>query len=162
MTNPSQMAPEVFFTVCHGTSAPNAKTVARYEFKPAILHGYCRRRIKEEDFPGMTSDAEHNVRGTLVTGLNERDVRNLDRFEGGDYDRISVAVKVLEKDAGGAEGAAEGKAAAKGNVEGEEVQCMTYVYNSPEYLEDREWDFAEFYREKLKKWTRYEFVFDGM
>ena len=168
------MAPEVFFTVCYGTANVPDEVAKRYDFKPAVLHGYCRRRVRGEDYPGMTADKHHKVRGTLATGLTEEDVRNLDRFEGGDYDRILVKVRVLEEDkapAGGEDEEGEGgkskaapaaAAAAAGNVEGEEVdQCMTYVMTSTEYLEDREWDFVEFRQEKLKKWTRFDFIFNG-
>lgn len=162
------MAPEVFFTVCHGTKRSlDKETIDRYDFKPAILNGYCRRRVRGEDYPGMMADEKHSTRGTLVTGLTKDDIRNLDRFEGPDYDRITVKARVLEKvtaessvDKSGEDGKAP--TGAEGSVEGEEVECMTYVFKHSKYLEDREWDFVEFREQKLKKWTRYDFVFDGM
>ena len=42
----------------------------------------------------------------------------------------------------------------QGNVEGEEVEAETYVWIAgEERLEEREWDFAEFEREKMKHWV---------
>lgn len=42
----------------------------------------------------------------------------------------------------------------KGNVEGEEVLAETYVWTAGgESLEDSEWDFAEFQREKMRFWV---------
>lgn len=49
----------------------------------------------------------------------------------------------------------------KGNVEGEQVVTESYIFVAKDELEDREWDFAEFRREKLKKWTRAGYVFEG-
>lgn len=47
-----------------------------------------------------------------------------------------------------------GDAAGKGNVEGEEVEAETYIWQSDlEDLEDAAWDFAEFQREKLSRWA---------
>lgn len=47
-----------------------------------------------------------------------------------------------------------GDESGKGNVEGEEVQCETYVWQAgAKYLEDATWDFGEFQREKLSYWA---------
>lgn len=37
----------------------------------------------------------------------------------------------------------------------------SYIFLDKSDLEDREWDFAEFKREKLRKWTRAGYVFEG-
>lgn len=54
-----------------------------------------------------------------------------------------------------------GDEAGKGNVEGEQVVTESYIFMDTDQLEDREWDFAEFRREKLRKWTRAGYVFAG-
>lgn len=54
-----------------------------------------------------------------------------------------------------------GDEAGMGNVEGEQVVTESYIFMDTEQLEDREWDFAEFRREKLRKWTRAGYVFEG-
>lgn len=49
----------------------------------------------------------------------------------------------------------------EGNVEGEQVATDSYIFLAKEDLETREWDFAEFKRDKLKLWTRAGYVFEG-
>jgi hypothetical protein len=40
------------------------------------------------------------------------------------------------------------------NVEGEEVEAETYIWIAgAQRLEPEEWDFAEFVREKMKRWV---------
>ncbi|KAI5918083.1 AIG2-like family-domain-containing protein [Camillea tinctor] len=146
------MAPEVFFTVCYRSSTQDVSLLkSLHNFQPAILHGYCRRRVRHADYPGIIPDAEHVVRGMYVTGLTDANIFHLDNFEGSEYDRKTVKVRLLSK-VGDDEG--------KGNVEGQEVECDVYVFKSPEDLEDREWDFHEFRTQKMKKWTREDYGFD--
>ncbi|RYO79838.1 hypothetical protein DL763_009133 [Monosporascus cannonballus] len=120
------MAPEVFFTVCYS-------------------------RVEHADYPGITPDPDHEVRGTYVTGLTDANMAKLDQFEGSEYERRTVKVRLLTK-AGNDKG--------EGNVEGEEVECETYIFMSPQYLEDREWDFKEFRTQKMKKWVREDYGFE--
>lgn len=146
------MAPEVFFTVCYRNSPIDSKFLkSLHEFKPALLHGYCRRRVRHADYPGIIPDADHEVRGTLVTGLTSANIHHLDFFEGSEYTREKVKVKLLTK-VGDDEG--------QGNVEGGEVETNVYVFKHPEYLEEREWDFHEFRTQKMKRWTREDYGFD--
>lgn len=49
----------------------------------------------------------------------------------------------------------------EGNVEGEQIITESYIFLDKKELEDKEWDFAEFRRDKLKKWTRAGYVFEG-
>ncbi|KAK9775591.1 hypothetical protein SCAR479_07697 [Seiridium cardinale] len=146
------MAAEVFFTVCYRNSTTDIKLLkSLHKFQPALLHGYCRRRVRDADYPGITPDPDHEVRGMLVTGLTSANIYHLDFFEGDEYTREKVKVKVLTR-VGDDEG--------KGNVEGEEVETEVYVFKSPEYLEDREWDFHEFRTQKMKRWTREDYGFE--
>lgn len=146
------MAPEVFFTVCYRNSPIDVKVLkSLHEFKPALLHGYCRRRVRHADYPGITPDPSHEVRGTLVTGLTSANIYHLDHFEGSEYTREKVKVKLLTK---------IGDDKGKGNVEGEELETDVYVFKFPDDLEDREWDFHEFRTQKMKRWTREDYGFD--
>ncbi|KAI1491113.1 AIG2-like family-domain-containing protein [Biscogniauxia mediterranea] len=146
------MAPEVFFTVCYRSSTENVALLkSLHNFQPAILHGYCRRRVQHADYPGIIPDADHVVRGMYVTGLTDANIFHLDNFEGSEYDRKTVKARLLSK-VGDDEG--------KGNVEGPEVECEVYVFKNPEALEDREWDFHEFRTQKMKKWTREDYGFE--
>lgn len=76
-----------------------------------------------------------------VTGLTDANMYHLDQFEGSEYDRKTVKVRLLSK---------VGDDKGNGNVEGEEVECEVYVFNNPGELEDREWDFHEFRTQKMK------------
>ncbi|KAM7190722.1 hypothetical protein V8F20_009627 [Naviculisporaceae sp. PSN 640] len=141
------MAPEVFYTVCYNTKSVPEAISALHTFTPAVLHGYSRRRVRNCDYPGIIPDDDTaTVLGTLVTGLTKANIHKLDDFEGSEYERRKVKVKVL-KEVGNAKG--------EGNVEtGEEREVDTYVFLYSDELEDKEWDFEEFRREKMANWTR--------
>ncbi|ROV92616.1 hypothetical protein VPNG_09891 [Cytospora leucostoma] len=145
------MEPQVFYSVCYSNKDPSEDIKKRHTFHPAILHGYSRRRVRHAAYPGMTEEAGHSVRGALVTGITRANLELLDYFEGSSYDRRVVRPKLL---------AHVGDDKGEGNVEGEQVITESYVYLDKESLEDKEWDFEEFRREKLKTWTRAGYVFE--
>lgn len=142
------MAPKVLNRVCYGynpSQNPRYAT-ATITSAPAILHNFRRHRVKHADYPAILPASGATVRGLYVTGLTEDDIFRLDAFEGEEYGRYAVKVKVLKEV--GNEGSGEG------NVEGEEVEADTYVWEAGEgQLERREWDFEEFKREKMRFWT---------
>ena len=139
------MFPKVLYRVCFGTTTPQNWQAQGLAIKPAILHGYTRRKVRGSDYPAITACEGSSVRGAYVTGLTDGDIWRLDVFEGSMYERREVKVKVL---------AQVGDDGEHGNVEAEEVECETYVWIKLEkYLEAEEWDFAEFKREKLSRWT---------
>lgn len=147
------MAHEVFFTVCYRSAIEEPAILkSLHQFRPAVLHGYCRRRVKCADYPGITPDPEHSVRGVYVTGLTDANMYHLDAFEGSDYDRKKVKVRLLKK---------IGDDQGKGNVEGDEAEGEVYVFKDASALEDREWDFHEFRTQKMKNWTREDYGFDN-
>jgi hypothetical protein len=74
----------------------------------ALLLDYTRHQVKNEDYPGILpysqsremfdhdlNSEEKSVRGSLVTGLSDEDVRLLDIFEGNQYTRELVSVYPL-------------------------------------------------------------------
>ena len=141
------MAPQVLHRVCHGSSEPDNPLFATHKLKtyPAILHDHRRHRVRRADYPAVLPVKGSTVRGTYVTGLTEADIWRLDLFEGSDYRRDKIKVRILTR-IGDADGG--------GNVEGDEVGAQTYIWSaSPSLLEDKEWDFAEFQREKLRFWA---------
>lgn len=119
---------------------------------------------EEQESTGSTRKA--SVLGTLVSGLTDGDIHRLDIFEGSEYTRKLVKVRTLREslsqeqsddqtnpdghlrdvlDAAGAEFADEGE---------EDVQAVTYVYVAGEgRLEDAEWDFESFKRDKMAWWV---------
>ncbi|KAJ5562973.1 hypothetical protein N7461_001734 [Penicillium sp. DV-2018c] len=174
------MSPQILHRVIHGRTNPEPWQKAMLQIQPAILHGYGRHRVRGEDYPGIIPVAETkaqspgtenslatSVVGSLVSGLTDGDVHRLDMFEGDQYEKMQVAVRTLHKeraqngspgvgDSGSDRGlrdvldAAEEEAAS----EGEEVRAVTYVWTAGrDMLEDAEWDFETFKRDKMAWWV---------
>lgn len=109
-----------------------------------------------------------SVLGTLVSGLTDGDLHRLDIYEGDEYAQERVVVRTLraslgESDAGKSAPAssAEGRlrdvldaVGAEFADEGDEVQAVTYVWiDGRERLEEAEWDFETFKRDKMAWWV---------
>ena len=125
------------------TSRPDISHRQRLTIKPAILHSYCRHQVANADYPGIIPQEGKSVLGTCVTGLTDRNIRNLDIFEGNQYRREKVKVKLLEGV----------KIMELGGTESKEVEAETYVFIAKNGLVPVEWDFHEFVREKLWRWA---------
>ena len=135
------MTPEVFFRVCYNMYADQEKPlalIAHHGFKTAILHGYTRRKVRYADYPGITPDKDSSVRGIYVHNLSAENVKNLDWFEGSQYARVKAKVKLVGE---------------TGDGEGQELETSTYVFQDANDLEDEEWDFEHFKKEKLAAWA---------
>jgi hypothetical protein len=170
------MVPEVLHRVLHNNQPPQHQPPSPKPTKPAILHNYQRRRVRYADYPGIipsTSSSSDAVLGVLVSGLSDADLRALDAFEGSEYEKRVVRVRVLHEAAGlggrreesvgkSAGGhvrdvldAASGGVAEEGGRGEDDVKALAYVYVAGEgELEDGEWDFESFKRYKLGKWMR--------
>ncbi|CAN9108559.1 unnamed protein product [Alternaria alternata] len=117
-----------------------------------------RHKVKQADYPAILPvDSPSSVRGTLVQGLTDGDIWRLDIFEGSEYQRQKVRVKVLQPRGQGSnteEGMGDLSQREEDNVEGEEAEAETYVWIAgAQRLEPEEWDFAEFVRDKMKRWV---------
>ncbi|KAF4966303.1 hypothetical protein FSARC_6036 [Fusarium sarcochroum] len=141
------MAPEVFFSVCYGDRDPPQVIKDMHTFTPAILEDYCRHRVQFADYPAVVAEEGHTVLGVYATGLTDANIQKLDIFEGSEYIKETVKVKVLNKD---------GSAPAKEELK----ETSVYVFDRPEHLEKREWDFEEFRQSKMQFWTRGSWAFD--
>ncbi|OGE56907.1 hypothetical protein PENARI_c002G01501 [Penicillium arizonense] len=114
----------------------------------------------------------HNtVLGILVTGLTEGDIHRLDKFEGSEYTHRKVTVRTLRTvkhaEAGEArdtlnDGGEEhlkdvldaASAENTSTTEGEEVDAMTYEWiGGTTRLEEAEWDFETFKKERMAWWV---------
>ena len=137
------MAPEVLTRVIYGvTNHPN---VNRLTIRPALLTGYRRHRVLGCDYPAIISHENSTVRGSYVTGLTDADLLRLDIFEGSQYTREVVTVKVFEN--------VELKDDVADDAEGEQLTAETYVWKPGQGdLEDQEWDFEHFKKEKMRRW----------
>lgn len=147
------MEPQVLYRVCYGTSTPNSFQKSLLSFRPALLHQHRRHRVLHHDYPAVIPQQSSSVRGTYVSGLTDGDIYRLDIFEGNEYERRRVKLKILDT---------EGDEAGEGNVEGEELEVETYIWVAgEERLVDGEWDFAEFRREKMHNWITSSDEYDG-
>ncbi|KAK0536335.1 hypothetical protein OC842_002010 [Tilletia horrida] len=129
--------------------------------------------------PGDASPAPAAVPGTLVSGLTDADLRYLDLFEGDEYVRKAVDVLPLnsgDSDSGtGISNALRPRDASLADILADlsparcahilnalststssvqTVKAEAYVWCAPlSMLEDRRWVFAEFAREKARRWV---------
>jgi hypothetical protein len=155
------MSPRVLSRVCHGPDLPDSTTrdLHNLTFKPALLPNHRRHRVKSADYPGMVPHASSSVRGTLVAGLNDGDMYRLDIFEGSEYSRQRVTVKLLPAEVEARiTKSAIGDGVLAGHVADEEfvteVPAETYIWTAPrEDLQEEEWDFDQFVREKMWRWV---------
>lgn len=151
------MAPPILHRVIWGSPHPPTPAHASLlSIRPAILHAHQRRKVRGADYPAVVpAAAGDEVRGTLVSGLTDGDLWRLDIFEGGDYERRGVGVRVLE-------GKRRVGDPQLGDVEGEEVQAQTYIWTAGDgKLETEEWDFEHFVREKMGAWVGGDAADDG-
>ncbi|KAH8823352.1 hypothetical protein DL96DRAFT_1617318 [Flagelloscypha sp. PMI_526] len=145
---------------------------------PAVLLEHTRHQVKSADYPGVVpisrsqklfdhelSSDERVVRGTLVTGLTESDIRFLDYFEGSEYTREPVQIHPLRpfhalpalihlpipndlitpSNPPPLPPASELPPA---------FAAETYIYRDVVYLRPELWSFDEFVKENAWKWYR--------
>ncbi|KAI1177130.1 hypothetical protein F4777DRAFT_577415 [Nemania sp. FL0916] len=144
------MIPEILYTVCYADKHVSPEISQLHTFEPAVLHGYSRRRRLGNDTPAIIEDSDHQVSGTLVTGLTDTLMLKLDYFEGREYYRKSVKVKLL------APRSSSDKS--RQFAETDEITAEVYVFLDKSKLEEEEWDLEEFYRDRLQAWTQPGFV----
>ena len=134
------MVPQVLHRVLYGSTTPHQVQLDAIKVYPALLPKHRRHRVIGCDYPAVvqSSDDTACVRGSYVEGLTAADMWRLDIFEGDEYERTNVPLRLLDEH----------------GVEGEEKVAETYRWILPiSTLEDQEWDFEEFRRDKLKDWV---------
>ncbi|KAL2846125.1 putative disease resistance protein Aig2 [Aspergillus pseudoustus] len=193
------LAPQMLHRVIHGSPEPEQWQKDMLHFRPAVLHGYRRHRVRGEDYPAIIpvpSSSEGaptsatattatgrtaqdrtsrpaSVLGTVVSGLTNGDIHRLDVYEGSEYDRVSVRVRVLKEALqGSALGAGVNESSGNGRDgterylkgvleavpqeftdEAEAVDAETYVWiGGTHRLQNDEWDFEAFKRDKMRWW----------
>lgn len=96
------MAPAVLHRVCHGPLPwnPSNPHYSTHNFKtyPAILPNHIRKRVVFADYPGVIPSDGESVRGVYVTGLTASDISRLDTFEGDEYTRQKVSIRLLQEE----------------------------------------------------------------
>jgi hypothetical protein len=143
------MAPGVLYRVIYGSANPEPWQKRLTTVRPAILESHRRHRVKYMSYPAIVPCTGSSVRGSVVTGLTQGDVYRLDIFEGDQYVREKVNVKVLKNvDLG--EGLQNGELEEHAS---EQVEAETYIWKDDlSELEDDEWDFEEFKKERMRFW----------
>ena len=142
------MVPQVLYRVIYGTTRPTPSQISRLTIEPAILPKYTRRRVRYCDYPAIIPSVKPGacVRGTYVRGITSEDQVRLDLFEGVQYDRVRLPLNLIDE---------------KGDKR-EEKEADTYVWADDESeLEDGEWDFEEFKREKMRRWVGSDEEYEG-
>ncbi|WP_018988885.1 gamma-glutamylcyclotransferase family protein [Aromatoleum toluclasticum] len=121
----------------------SAVSRARCPFVPASLDGYRRQPVRGRAYPGMVPAAGGRVQGGLYLDLPAPAWPRLDRFEGEEYERRQVVVRLQD-----------------GRMEA----AWTYVFR-PECaagLVDGEWDFERFLRTGKARFTTQYVGFDAL
>lgn len=143
------MAPGILYRVIYGKANPEPWQQKLTTVRPALLESHRRHRVRRMSYPAIVPCVGSSVRGSVVTGLTQGDIYRLDIFEGGQYVREKVKVKVL-KDVGLGDRLQKGSAEAHAS---EEVDAEIYIWkDDPSKLEDAEWNFEEFRRDRMKFW----------
>lgn len=145
------MAPPVLFRVIYGSAKPEPWQEKMTTVRPAILESYQRHRVKDLQYPAIIPCQNATVRGSVCTGLTDGDIYRLDIFEGSQYERKKVQVRVLQN-------VELDEKASDIKPETEEIiEAETYVWKWPvDELLPEEWDFEEFQREKMNAWANIE------
>ncbi|KAF5382163.1 hypothetical protein D9615_004388 [Tricholomella constricta] len=146
---------------------------AELEICPAVLLDYTRHKVKRAEYPGIIPYEqgrilcereleleEKSVRGTLVAGLSEKDIKLLDIFEGSEYVRKGIDVHPLSPLVKLSEYPVDDKALipskppslpARSEL-GPPIKAETYVYDLYKRLEPELWSFEEFVQNNAWKW----------
>ena len=82
------MVPEIWQAVTRTLSPPQAR--------PALLHGYQRRKVEAADFPGIFATGNENdfVRGYVYENILANVFDQLDRYEDQFYQRVEIVVEI--------------------------------------------------------------------
>lgn len=153
------MVPSVLTRVIYGTTRPEPYQTQGLRIRPAVLNDYVRRKVRYADYPGIIPEKGSTVRGTLVEGLTEWDIKRLDAFEGSEYTLGHVKVHVVGREAPviTSEGVINSGSERDNwkDPEGEtDVEAMTYIYSAGAHrLEPEMWDFNHFIKERLYLWA---------
>jgi hypothetical protein len=108
----------------------------------------------------VSKNPTETVEGLLVFGHTPQELHRLDQFEGPEYPRSTLAVRLsspvpssytLDRRVGGYE-------------EGEMVDAYVYLFSGPiEHLDlDRPWDYERFKKEHVKEWMTVDATFQSM
>ena len=70
------------------------RVVARSALRPAHIYGFVRLYVQGRPYPMLKARSKSWVNGMLIHGLSPQDWRRLDDYEGDEYDRATVKVRM--------------------------------------------------------------------
>ncbi len=101
--------------------------------RPAVLEQYACYRVRGAVYPGIIPVEEACTEGMVYAGLGAAPLARLDRYEGDEYRRERVQVRLHG---------------------GRVIEAWTYVMRSTDRLSAEPWDRAQFGRRELAAWLR--------
>ncbi|CAG8586508.1 3760_t:CDS:2 [Acaulospora morrowiae] len=129
----SLIFPKVLLRILQSGRNKNDDPVVIEEMIPATLKGYKRRKVLGTSYPAIIKDDNSETHGVAVKGLTPRDISILDHYEGDQYMKKDVEVFPINSKGD------------NGQPKGAPISAQTYVWiDSPEFLEDQDWDQEEF------------------
>jgi gamma-glutamylcyclotransferase (GGCT)/AIG2-like uncharacterized protein YtfP len=111
--------------------------------EPALLAGYARHAVRDEDYPGMVPLTGGQVAGVLYRDLAGTALDRLDRFEGEMYERCRVFVR---------------------DAQGLDTEAWTYVFRPgfSHLLLPGDWSFEHFLASGKTRFTARYMGFDNI
>ena len=108
----------------------NKVVQGNYYSSSATLQGYRRFCIKNQSYPGLRQTGGHDkVNGIVYHDINNHDLKLLDAFEGGYYERVPVTV----------------------DLENSSIKSHVYLIRD-QYLylaTEKQWDPEDFYKKSI-------------
>ncbi|AFZ35810.1 AIG2 family protein [Stanieria cyanosphaera PCC 7437] len=105
----------------------------KYQQQQAKVFGYRRKKIKNEEYPGLiASKQEDSIQGTVYFNVSTQDLKRLDLFEGNQYIRVKVNCILCNESY---------------------IESYTYIINPHDQtiVEKEDWNQEEFEQNGLKQ-----------
>lgn len=100
-----------------------------FETFSAVLEGYKMYSVKNCDYPAIISELGAETKGKIIVDVDDSDLKIFSNYEGDEYEKKVVKVMCNNK----------------------YEDAITYVWlKELQLLENRNWDFEDFQKNKLK------------
>ena len=100
-----------------------------YACENAVATGFQRYAVPNETYPGMVRDQAAQVQGIVWLNVQPHDLARLDAFEGAEYQRETIEVKL--------------------NKDGSSMRAGAYLWRDSSLLSDALWSVATFERDGM-------------
>lgn len=146
---------DIMARVC-GRAVAIPLEAAAFDSDAAELFGHVRWAVRDEEYPGLVQAdgggcTGASVRGVLYRGLSPQEFKRLDAFEGIEYERVMVRVRVWRNGENRIEGAQDGSFDSR-------LEEQAWVYRFREAFADRllptPWDPERFESEGKQRFMQ--------